>query len=222
MNEDFEKFKNKTFFDDHPELIANHLDEYFKSDEITVFHEMVSLDFHLDVYFIQPKDKSFNILLTSGMSLLEMTVPESVEDKQDYRFAELMILLPKSIEFGQTFPSDNENDWILNMIKETARFAHHYDTFLAIGHTLQAYSDLEPYSENTDFVGVVILPSVTFDEDFTILKTSDGIINVYSVFPLYKNELEYKVENGYNSLLDKLIEKDAQEIFDPERINLLA
>ena len=221
MNEFFEKFQDRTYFDNHPEAIAEHLDKFYKSDEITVFHEMVSLDFHLDVYFINSKKHSFNILLTSGMSLLEMTVPDEVEHPNQYKFAELMILLPKEIEFGKIFPSENKNDWILGMLKETARFPHHYDTWLAIGHTLQATADMDPYSENTDYTGIVILPSVTFDEEFTTIPVGENQINIYSVFPLYENEMKYKIENGYNALLDKLIENDAKEIFDYNRANLL-
>ena len=222
MNEFYEKFRNRTYFDNHGEAIANHLDKFYKSDEITVFHEMVSPDFHLDVYLINSAKHSFNILLTSGMSLLEMTVPDGVENPETYTFAELMILLPKAIEFGKIFPSENENDWIIGMLKETARFPHHYDTWLAIGHTLQATTEMEPYSGDTDYVGLVILPSVTFDEEFTEIKTAEETINIYSVFPLYKDELEYKIANEYNALLDKLIEKNSKEVFDNKRGNLLA
>ncbi|WP_316796071.1 suppressor of fused domain protein [Pedobacter agri] len=221
MNEFYEKFRDRTFFDNHPEAIANHLDKFYQSSEITVFHEMLMPDFHLDVYFINSSEDDFNILLTSGMSLLEMTVREGLENPELHKFAELMILLPKEIEFGKIFPSGNENDWIIGMLKETARFPHHYDTWLTIGHTLQATADMEPYSEKTDYVGLVILPSVTFDEEFTEIKINDEVINIYTIFPLYKNELEYKISNGYNALLDKLIEKDGKEVFDKQRENLL-
>ncbi|RZK20392.1 MAG: suppressor of fused domain protein [Pedobacter sp.] len=222
MNEFYEKFRTRAYFNHHPEAIADHLDQFYESNEITVFHEMVSPDIHLDVYFINAEKHAFNILLTSGMSLLEMTVPEAVEEPELYKFAELMLLLPKSVEFGKTFPGDNENDWILEMIKETARFPHHYDTWLSIGHTLQATADMETYSKETDYVGLVVLPSVTFDEEFTEIKAGDNLINIYSLFPLYKNELEYKIANNYNALLDRLIEKNAQEILNNSRENLLS
>lgn len=220
MNDFYEKFKDKRCFDHHAEAIAEHLDKKYKSEEITVFHEMVSLDFHLDVYFINSDQHNFNILLTSGMSTLEMLVPDTVENLAQYKFAELMLLLPKDLEFGKV-TGDNPNDWLIAMLKETARFPHHYDTWLAIGHTLQATADMEPYSENADFAGVVILPSVTFDDEFTTIQVGDDLINVYSVFPLYANEMNYKIENGYNALLDKLIENDSKEIFDYNRSNLL-
>ena len=222
MNEFYEKFRNRTYFENHPQVIANHLDKFYKSEEITVFHEMVSPDFHLDIYFINSDKDDFSILLTSGMSLLEMTVLNNVENPELYRFAELMILLPKSIEFGKVSPRENENDWLIGMMKETARFPHHYDTWLSIGHTLQATADMETYSKETDYVGLVVLPSVTFDEEFATIKVGNEIINIYSIFPLYKNELEYKIANGYNALLDKLIEKNGKEVFDIKRENLLS
>ncbi|MDN3693592.1 suppressor of fused domain protein [Chryseobacterium tructae] len=143
-----ERIQNKKHYYENVEALEKHLDTHFKSDEITVFHEMVSLDFHLDVYFIQPKDEDFNLLITSGMSLLEMKVPDTIQDKEDYAFAELLIILPKDLEFEKTFPSEGKNDWIISLIKEMARFPHHQDTFLTEGHSLQAWSDIsEPYDE---------------------------------------------------------------------------
>lgn len=220
MNDFYEKFGNRTNFDEHAEAISAHLDKSYSSEEITVFHEIFSPDLHLDVYFVQSEKHNFNILLTAGMSILEMTVPNAVEKPQDYKFAELMLLLPKSITFGK-ITGDNPNDWLIAMLKEAARFPHHYDTWLAIGHTLQATADMEPYAENTNYTGVVILPSVTFGEEFTSVQVGENLINIYSVFPLYADEMNYKIENGYNALLDKLIEKNAQEIFDYNRANLL-
>ncbi|WP_294240846.1 suppressor of fused domain protein [uncultured Chryseobacterium sp.] len=87
---------------------------------------------------------------------------------------------------------DNPNDWLIDMLKENARFPHHYDTWLTIGHTLQATADMEPYAEQTEYTGVGILPSVNFDEDFTTIQAGENRINIYSVFPLYADEMNYK------------------------------
>lgn len=220
MNDFYEKFRNRTSFDEHAEAISTHLDKRYASEEITVFHEIFSPDLHLDVYFVQSEKHNFNILLTAGMSTLEMTVPNVVENPIDYQFAELMLLLPKSITFGK-ITGNNPNDWLIAMLKEVARFPHHYDTWLSIGHTLQATAEMEPYAENTNYTGVVILPSVTFDEEFTSVQAGENLVNIYSVFPLYADEMNYKIENGYNALLDRLIEKNAKEIFDENRANLL-
>ncbi|GHT22407.1 hypothetical protein FACS189430_04140 [Bacteroidia bacterium] len=219
--ETIQKFQQKKHFYENVETLENHLDKFFKKDEMVVFHEMLSLDFHLDVFFITPKEDDYNLLLTSGMSILEMQVPESISNKEDYRFAELMLILPKEISFDKVIAADKNNGWIVDMLKETARFPHHYDTFLSEGHSLQATADLQPYSEFTKFAACVILPSVTFDADFTEIQSPNGLINIYSLFPLYKNELEYKLQNGYNKFLDLLINADAKEIFDNNRKNLL-
>ena len=223
-NELIKKMQARKHYYENVECLVKHLDKYFKSGEITVFHEMLSLDFHLDVYFIQPQKEKYNLLVTSGMSLLEMQVSESIKNKEDYLFAELMLLIPKNLEFDKTLPNKegNENAWIINMMKETARFPHHNETFLAEGHTLQAWSDItQAYDKGTNFVGCILLPSATFQEDFTQIICDDRKINIHSLFPLYKDELEYEIQNGYSKFFDLLIENDVKEIFDNNRKNLL-
>jgi hypothetical protein len=75
---------------------------------------MLSPDFYLDVYFINAPERKYNILLTSGMSLLEMQVPEAVPEREKYRFAELMLLLPETIIFGTTVTGAGANNWIID------------------------------------------------------------------------------------------------------------
>jgi len=208
-------------FYENIESLEKHLDRFFEDDEITVFHEMLSLDFHLDVFLINCADNDFNILMTSGMSLLKMNVPESIESPEDYHFCELMVLVPKDIEFEEVYTGREKNSWIISMLKEAARVPHHNESWLAVGHSLQATTDLEPYTEETEFSGCVVLPSVTFDEDFTEFYSEDRKINIYSLFPVYRNELEYKIENGYSKFLDLLIEANTKEVMDLERKNLL-
>ena len=217
----FDKFYNKHYYDEHIECLSNHLSNFFQKEEITVFHEIGSLDFHLDVYFIKPADRDYNILLTSGMSLFEMLVNPEIEERDDYLFAELMVLLPKDLDFEEVYTGKEKNDWIISMLKRTARFPHHYDTFLAIGHTLQATEDMQTYSAETNFIGCIILPSVTFDKAFTELKCGNKKINIYSLFPIYKNELEHKKKKGYDGFVDLLNKERPKEIIDNNRKNLI-
>ncbi|WPR70493.1 suppressor of fused domain protein [Flavobacterium sp. NG2] len=214
-------FSDRKHYYEHAEWIDEHLDKFFDENLITVFHEIPTLDLHLDVYFIKPENAQFNILLTSGMSTLKMNVSERAENPTELEFAELMMLIPKEIQFDQVFPSGNKNDWIISVLKQTAKFPHFYDTWIGIGHTIQAEEDMTPYSDETEFVGALILPSVTFGEDFTEIKKNNRKINIYNVFPLYKNELEYKIENGYNKFLDLLIKANGKEVLDLKRKNVI-
>jgi hypothetical protein len=221
MNELIKKFQEKPHFEKHPEFVERHLSRYFKDGETSVFHEVVSFDFHLDVFFIKPKGRAYNMLVTCGMSTFAMTVDAEVESPEKHQFGELMVLLPKDIEFSMVHTGDEKNSWIISMLKRTARFPHHYDTYIGNGHTIQATEDLQPYSKETEFVGCAILPSATFDQAFTRIACGKNQINIYSLFPLYKNELKYKIKHGYKGLLDLLIKENAKEMIDLNRKNLI-
>lgn len=213
-------FSNRKHFYEHQEWIDAHLAKFFDEDQISVFHEIPTLDLHLDIYLIQPKETDYNILITSGMSLLKMNITDQMENPNDFEFSELMMMIPKSIEFGKVYTGKNKNDWILSVLKKTAKFPHFYNTWIGVGHTIQAEEDLTPYGKDTDYVGAVILPSVTYDKDFTEIHRNGHRINIYSVFPLYKNELEFKVKNGYHKFLDVLIKANNTEMLDVNRENL--
>lgn len=216
-----EKFESKKRYDKHVECLEEHLTNFFSNEETSVFHEVVSFDFHLDVYFIKPKGRAYNMLLTSGMSTFEMTVGNTIPDRSRYRFAELMVLLPKEMKFDLVPTRDEGHGWIISMLKETARFPHHYDTFVTTGHTLQATEDLQPYGRQTEYVGCAVLPSVTFDDDFTKVDCNGNTINIYGLFPLYKNELEFKLQNGYSGLVELLQKANPKEIIDVNRKNMI-
>lgn len=216
-----EHFAAKDDFPEHAEWISHHLDRYFEETEMRVFHEIASLDFHLDVYLIQPKSQKFNILLTSGMSTIAMELDEGIPDADERRFAEVMMIIPKDLKFSDAVLGDKENDWVISMLKSVARFPHHEDTWLGIGHTIQATADMEPYDERTDYIGGILLPSVTMPEEFVEIRRDGRVINFFSFFPLYENELRHKIEIQYSAFLDILIEKNIPEGFDLDRENLL-
>ncbi len=152
----FDKYDKKQSFEEHTECIDKHLSNFFSDNEMTVFHEIVSIDFHLDVYFVNSIKYPFNILLTSGMSLFEMNVGDSLKNPENYKFAELMVIIPKEIEFKDAYTEYKGHGWIISMMKKTARFPHHYNTWLGIGHTIRANEDFTSYGEETNFVGAVI------------------------------------------------------------------
>ena len=107
------------------------------------------------------------------------------------------------------------------MIKTSAKFPHYYNTWLGEGHTIQANEEYEPYSKETKFQGVILLPSATFGEDFMKIRRNERVINIYSLFPLYKNELEFKKENGFNSFWEHLVASNPEEILNTNRPNIL-
>jgi len=215
-------FQDREFFHEHIDWISDHIDRYFPDAEITVFHEFLPSSLKIHVYFIKPANADYNVLLTEGMSTLAMNVHESVEDKDNYKFAELMMVIPRDMEFGEVYTTDSKNSYAITMLKETARFPHYYDTWVGEGHSIVTGAEMEPYSVETRFVGGILLPSVTFSEDVMSIQREGRVINIYSFFPLYEDEVQYKVAHGYDAFLDLLIEKDAPEILDNDRPGLLS
>ncbi|CAL2106513.1 Suppressor of fused protein SUFU [Tenacibaculum sp. 190524A02b] len=214
-------FQNRDYFEEHYEWINEHIEKYFPDSEVKVFHELMVFDVKVHVHLIKTKSYKFDVLITSGMSSLEMEIPEEAENSNNLRFAEIMMLIPKKIEFEKVYTGENKNDYIISMLKQTAKFPHQEDSWIGIGHSIVSDANFLPYGDDTAFVGGVILPSVTFDESFTKIKKKGRIINIYSFFPLYKNEVEFKINNGYSALLDKIIEADSKEILNPKRENLI-
>lgn len=212
-------FRKKRQFTDHCDLVDQHIQNYFEGSEINVFHEIPTLDIHLDVYQIRPKNADFEVLLTSGMSSISMNVSEIPNDSEKYQFAELMVIIPPGINFGIMYPSGTKYDWIISMLKASAKFPHFYDTWLGVGHTIQADENMGPYSRDTKYCGCMVLPTMTFPKDFQKVKSPHGVINIYGLFPLYKEELEFKIRHGYNEFIQFLIKDNAKEIIDFNRAN---
>ncbi|NJL76120.1 MAG: suppressor of fused domain protein [Saprospiraceae bacterium] len=212
-------FRDKEQYQQHYELIDEHIEKFFKDADIDVFHEIPTCDIHLDVYHIKPRNVEFELLLTSGMSSIAMNVSEIPKDSESYRFAELMTLIPKGIDFGIMYPSKTKFDWIISMIKQSAKFPHLYDTWIGLGHTIQADEEMKPYSDDTDYCGCLVLPTMTFPKKFQKIKSSNGLINIYGLFPMYKEELEFKIEHGFNEFIQFLIKNNTKEIINFKRIN---
>ena len=147
-----------------------------------------------------------------------MTLPEDFpeEDRESCSRAELMMFLPGDWELSQEGFKDENNYWPIRLLKSMARFPHEYNTWLGYGHTVPNFETYDNYADNTGLNSVIF---TMFKEEISILKTKDGnTINIYYALPLYKEETEYKLENGMEALMEKLQDVD-WIILDPQRRN---
>jgi hypothetical protein len=202
---------------EHIEEISDHIEKHLGPIE-TVFHEMISHLVHIDVHYIKPSGRfPWHILVTSGMSDLPMHVPEGLEAHQ---YAELCILLPANWPLSQEAFKDENNYWPVRWLKEIARFPHEYETWVGWGHTIPNGSEAAPFAGNTGLGCMLLLPSISLPEDFVTLKTKDGLsINFYCLYPLYKEELDYKLKEGCDKLLDKFEEHEISDVIEIKRTN---
>lgn len=207
------------------ELISEHIEKHIGKIEI-VFHEIVSDLVHIDVHWVKPTEQfPFHTLVTSGMSDKPMMVPEGLED---HRYAELCILLPEDWQIdGTNFQTmeeafKNENNyWPVPWLKVIARFPHEYDTWVGYGHTIPNGENAAPFADNTKLGCMILFPSLNLGNKFFTLKKSDNkTINFYCLYPLYKEEMDFKLKNGSDALLDRFEKYKVTDIVDINRKNV--
>ena len=201
------------------EIVDSHLDQFFDEDaDIVVFDEIKSEIIHRDVFFIKAtKERPYHILLSCGMSALPMNVPEDIESSE---FAEIMILLPKEWNLNSESFSDERNYWPIRIMKELMMLPHPNKTWLGFGHTFGHENDDE-LAEGIGFNSVMLASSMELSTDFTQIELkNDKVIDIYTLIPLYKEELEFKKKNSASDLLERFDKFGIDEIVKIGRKNV--
>ena len=197
------------------EIIDEHLDSFFDSEEILVLHEKESEIIHSDIIIVKPSEKrNYNLLLTCGLSALPMKVPTEFEN---LKFAEITMLLPTDWRLNYEDFASEDNYWPIRTLKQLSKYPHLNDTWLGARHTIPLD---KTYKVNHQFDSVILLESIELSEDFTYIKTDKKEIYLYSAIPLYKEELEYQQEHGTDKLLELFEEFDIEEVIDINRKNV--
>lgn len=199
----------------HIEEITEHIEKYIGEID-TVFHEIISDIVHIDVLFIKPtKEDPTYKLITSGMSDLPMTIPSGIDV---YKYAEVMITLPSYWKLDNDSIKDEKWYWPIRLLKELARFPHLYSTFLGIYHTYGPNEENICYHDSVKFCGSLLSPTTIYDEDFITLKINEEKEIIFlSVIPLYKEEVDLKINEGTEELFN--IMPKLPEVVDIKRKN---
>lgn len=206
------------------EEIVRHMEGVFPGREISVLHEIMSELVHIDVYLMHPSEREpFYVLFTGGMSDLAMTLPEDLLPQyQHLERAEVMIFLPADWNIrgigGVAADTAQRDYWPVGLLKSLARFPHEYDTWLGHGHSMPNGEDYTPYDESTALCGVVL---TGLRDDIGLMSARDGTpVNFYMAVPVYREEMEYKLEHGADALLDKIVELPGNPfVVDIDRLN---
>ncbi|WP_435138563.1 suppressor of fused domain protein [Formosa sp. A9] len=201
------------------EIVDNHLDQFFDIDaDIKVFDEIESEIIHRDIYLIKAtEDRPYHILLSCGMSALPMTIPEDIDSSE---FVEIMILLPKEWNLEYESFSDEKNYWPLRAMKGIMITPHEDNTWFGFGHTY-AYEGNDEFAEGIGFNSLMLAHSMELSDDFTQIElANDKVIDIYTLIPLYKEELKFKKKNGTSALLELFDEFGIEEIVQIGRKNV--
>ena len=200
--QDEEEFSNpEVYTEEEMEAVEGHIEQYFGKVE-NVFHELVSPDIHVDICVVPPAgERDYYTLVTMGMGAHRMNVPEELAEYKLER-AELAIALPADWKLDQKSMQDERWYWPIRLLKVLARLPIASDTWLGFGHTM---SNQENFAKGTELCAAILTgPQGTEDGSEVCILTDGEEVNFYQVIPLYRDELEYKMEHDADALLDKM------------------
>lgn len=188
----------------------------------TVFQEIISDDLHIDLLHVgSTMLRRYEVVITSGMSAKPMSIPQGVSAPA---FAEVMVILPKGWPLQKNDFFDEKNYWPLRLLKDVARYTHHQNTWIGYGHTIAMAESAdtmdrpEPYAPGTGFCAALIMPPLTLGDKAWVLKDKDGKeIYFWSVIPLYKTEVQLKMDQGLDALLGLFDKHKVFDRIDPNR-----
>lgn len=180
-----------------------------------VFHELVSPDIHVDICVVPPSEKrNYYTLVTMGMGAHRMNVPEELTEYKLER-AELAIALPANWKLDERSMAEEQWYWPIRLLKVLARLPIASDTWLGWGHTMD---NQEVFAENTRLCAAILVGLQNTGEGGYLCQLPDGTeVNFYQVIPLYREELEYKLEHDADALIEQMAEVDF--VVHPDRPN---
>jgi pentatricopeptide repeat protein len=201
-----------------PSALDNHIDQFFDFDDVVVWKDKRDDDLRVDIYHIKPsEDRDFHILITSGMSRLPMNVPGNAND---FKYGELLAILPEDWDLSQEGLKNSNNYWPVLWLKNLARIPQQYNSWLCYGHSIPNGDPSKPIAD-TEFQGVVIMDSTTLPEDFLEVKVGEDTLYLYTIIPVYAEEMQYKIEHGVKALSQKMEEANIPDWIIPFRPSAL-
>ena len=193
----------EVYSEDEMSAIEQHIKNTFGEFE-NVFHELVSPDIHVDICVVPPSERrNYYTLVTMGMGAHRMNVPKELAEYKLER-AELAIALPPDWKLDKDSMQEQRWYWPVGLLKVLARLPISNDTWLGFGHTMDKQS---PFAEDTELCAAILTGPQDMDLDtcgeVCILPGGEEV-NFYQVLPLYREEMEYKLEHDADALLERL------------------
>ncbi len=170
-----------------------------------------------DVLHVAPvNSRPYHTLVTSGMSNVAMRVPPDVN--APHRIELMMTLAERWKLSGDA--ADERTYWPVRLLQSLSRAPAEREGWLGWGDTVPNGDPPRPLAPHTALCGVIIVPSLLVPVAFYELNVDGERVAFYSAIPLYREELELKAREGMAALLEKLLQKDINDVIDPKRKNV--
>jgi hypothetical protein len=208
---------NSRLSDEANPSLDDHIERTIGQPE-SVFHEHDSDVVHVDIHWVKAtRERPFHVLVTTGMSARPMDVPVG-----ESSFAELIILLPSWWPMDKQSLTKGRYNWPIQGLHYLAKKPHLQNTWLGKGHTISNGDPAEPFANNTGFCCMLLLPSMSLPKASRQATLPDGtVVNFWALYPLYADEINYKLEHGLDALIDKFEAAGVSDIVDIHRASVM-
>ena len=142
-------------------------------------------------YLIQIKEKNVNVLMTNGLSEIEMNTTEKSKDK---RYIELFFCIPKLKEYIRT-----KNQW------------------MGDGHTIYCGDSHCYLSSDLKLNHLFVIDPILLENELPPVEKNNKKIHFLSVLPIFGDEMDYKQGKGTLKLKRKLLKQGVTEKLDEYR-----
>jgi len=176
----------------------------------SVYHELLPVVPHVDVYRIPPVGKrEFFTFVTGGMSDLPMNTPKNVD--KDYRRIELVF-----------YASEDKREY-MEVLRGLAHFPHDNDTWIHWGHTMPNGTPPEPIFEGSVLDTFFFMPSILRPDSELGSRLSHHGEAVHLVWcvPITTAECNLKLERGSDALYELFEERKHPFVFSGKRQSYL-
>lgn len=185
--------------------IEEHLEKHLGPCE-GVFHEILSVNVHIDLYWFKAtEERPYVTVVSVGCSDKPLTTPEGAEI---FQYVELVLCLPADWQMPDSSADTNENEyWPIRAMKEIIHIPHSYGSFLAYGHTIPNGNPAENYP-GTSFNCMLLDQPYHEPEEFSQMTYTDGrILTFLAMYPITEKETEIKLQAGNDRLIELMNQK---------------
>jgi len=115
---------------------------------------------------------------------------------------------------------DEIDYWPTRWLRTLARYPHECHDWLGWGHTIPNGENAEPFALNTKLGCMLLMPSISLPIEFYELHISElKTIRFFCLYPIYKEEMDYKLKKGVEALFDKFDMYKISNVVDINRPN---
>lgn len=184
-----------------------------------LFHTSEAAGLTIELLYVAPtKERPLHTFITYGMSSRPLNAPA---EEPHSSYLELMISLPSAWPIDEESMKTNEFSWPLTLLLFLARYPHLSQRWLWAGHTIPANEPPAPYATNTKLTSCVILPPLLAPPSFGVFEGQEKVVRIFTLVPLYQEELELKLEQGLDALLDRFNQYKILDYVNPYRVNTI-